>query len=882
MLVQLSMESVDRKLMSESCQINGIRHLTGIRYGGVLFIGLFLLVVLFHPASLAGETMEMGDMHCVYSYEDDFSDERVLDDSHQQSLFWVKGAALPDEPTLMFVDFTEDNPMLLLQGYENNVARLGYHVPVIPDVKLPAVPLFVEILLEVQLLTSPNPNLPTLGYLAYRTSADGQSWSLPQSLKSGANEIHPGLLADHRFIVFQGHQAVIDSLRIRVYRDKSTWRVPQDFATIQQAVDAAVTGDSIILAAGQYRGAGNYNIDFRGKDLTLCGEGGPDSCVIDCENRGRGFIFTQGESPRAVVSNLTIMRGYARQGGGIYLSQSSPTIANCYIRECVCESTTDDQARGGGIYCQGGRPEIRDCWVYQNRVFGDGAGGQGGGVYAEHSAIRLENCVISSNAADEGITPGFGGGGLYLTGPIPESLEPPVLQGNLIVGNTALGFGAGLLVHDVQAQIVNCTVVGNASTQAGGGGGIYFRQTGPGEFFPQVNSSILWGNQAGKQWDQIAVDGGMIPNVRFSQVQGDWPGWENSGQEPLFANTEAGDYRLQSQSGRWSPAEQIWVLDGINCPCIDTGDPNLNGAAEYAPSGGRINRGAFGGRAQASKGWGHRVFHVDTLHGNDGNMGVRQSEPLATIQAAVDQSSHGDAVLVWPGTYEEDIDLSGKQIRVQSAADAATVVAPDLGYAFSFYHAEGAETIIQNFVIRNRQDAEAGIYCLAAQPTLRNLTVTNCMFGIVALDSGDLVVSDCVFWGNRDGDLKGCRAEYSCIEHIQYGQAEGIGNITRNPRFVDPDSGDYHLQSKFGRYWPEHEVWVVDAYHSPAIDRGDPERYPVEETPYNGGRLNMGAYGGTSYASRSAPFADPDLNQDGIVDFLDFAILAENWLVEPL
>jgi hypothetical protein len=867
--------------MPESCQINGKRHLTDIRYGDALFIGLFLLASLFHAASLATETMEMGDMHCVYSYEDDFSDERVREDSHQQSLFWVKGAAPPEKPALMFVDFTEDNPMLQLQGYGDQPARLGYHVPVIPDVLLPAIPLYVEVLLEVQLLTSPNPYLPTLGYLSYCTSADGKSWSLPRTLKSGANEIHPGLLADHRYIVFLGHLAVIDSLRIRVYREKGTWRVPQDFATIQQAVDAATAGDRIILAAGQYRGTGNYNIDFHGKDLTLCGEEGPESCVIDCQNSGRGFIFTQGESPRAVISDLTIMRGYARQGGGIYLSQSSPTIANCYIRECVCESTTDDQAQGAGIYCQGGQPEIRDCWIYQNRAFGDGAGSQGGGIYAEHSALHLKNCVISANVAEEGSTPAFGGGGLYLAGSVPEPLEPPVLRGNLIVGNSALGFGAGLSVHDVQARIVNCTVVGNVSTQAGGGGGIYFRRTGQGDVFPLVNSSILWGNQAGAQWDQISVDGAMTPNVRFCQVQGGWPGWENSDQEPLFANTETGDYRLQSQSGRWSPTEQIWVLDGINCPCIDTGDPNLDGAAEYAPSGGRINRGAFGGRAQASKGLGQRVFHVDTLHGDDGNIGIRQSASLATIQAAVDQAAHGDSVLVWPGTYEEDIDLRGKKIRVQSAADAATVVAPSLGYAFSFYHAEGPETMIQNFVIRNRPDAIAGIYCLVAQPTLRNLTVTDCMFGIVAVDSGDLVVSNCVLWGNQEGDLKGCRAEYSCIEHIQYGQAEGIGNITRHPRFVDPNSGDYHLQSKFGRYWPEHEVWVVDAYHSPAIDRGDPERYPVEETPNNGGRLNMGAYGATAYASRSAPFADPDLNQDGIVDFLDFAILAENWLFEP-
>lgn len=867
--------------MSELCQNDGQRHLVPAHSLAALFIGLLWQVAMLPTVSFSDETVETGDQYCMYSYEDGFSDERVRDDSHQQSLFWVQGAAPPDEPTLVFVDFTEDNPMLLLRGGENGVAQLGYHLPVTPDVVLPAIPLSVEVLLEVQLLTSPNPNRPTLGYLAYQTSADGKKWdSPPRALKSGANHISPGLLAHNRYIRFQGHQAVIDNLRIRIYREPGTWHVPQDFTTIQQAVNAAATGDTIVLAPGHYRGVGNYDIDFHGKDLQLVGDGAPEDCVIDCESQGRGFVFTQGESPQAVVSNITIMRGYARQGGGVYLSQSSPTLANCHIRECVCESTTTDQAQGGGIYCQGGQPEIRDCWILNNRVFGEGAGSQGAGLYAERSALRVENCVISENAAEEGSADTFGGGGLYLVGPTPESQWPPVLQGNLIVGNTAAGFGAGLQIRESAVDVVNCTVVGNQCDNTGNGGGIYFRGDLAGSLL-RVNSSILWGNQTGEQWNQIAMEGAAGANVRYCQVQGGWPGWENSDAEPVFVNTGAGDYHLQSQAGRWSSREQIWVFDGVNCPCLDTGDPNLAYAAEYSPTGNRINRGAFGGRAQASKGAGPRVFHVDAAHGDDGNIGIRRTLPLATIQMAVDQSTHGDAVLVWPGVYEEDVILWGKKIRVQSAADAATVVAPPLGYAFSFYKAEGPETILKNFVISNRPGAIAGIYCLVAQPTLENLTVTDCSFGIAAEDCGDLVVSNCVLWGNYEGDLKGCRAEYSCVEHTQYGQAEGIGNIVRNPRFVDPNDWDYHLQSKFGRYWPEHEVWVVDSYHSPAIDRGDPERYPVEETPYNGGRLNMGAYGGSGYASRSAPFADPDLNQDGIVDFFDFAILAEKWLSEP-
>jgi hypothetical protein len=862
--------------MSELYQHSGIRNNKRFSPLGAVIIGLVAQMVAWPALGSQGDVPDAAERVCVYTYEDDFSDERVYDDSHRQSRFWVKGAALPEEPTLMFVEFTEDNPMLLLQGYGFDPAELGYRIPVNPDRLLPALPLFVEILLEVQLLTSSGSHLPTFGHLSYKTSPDGKTWGLPQGLKNGANQITPGPLSDHRYIVFMGHQAVIDSLRIRLYRDRATWRVPGDFPTIQRAVDAAASGDTIALAAGHYRGEGNVDIDFRGKRLKLFGEDGPENSIIDCQNLGRGFRFTQGESAEAVISDLTILGGYARQGGGIYLDRSSPTIANCIIRECVCESSTTDQAQGGGIYCRGGQPIIRDCWIYGNRVFGDGAGSQGGGLYAEGSALRLENCYVSENAAEEGDGERFGGGGLYLTGPAAELLPAPVLRGNLIVGNTALGNGAGLLVRDTPIEIYNCTVVGNQSAAAGGGAGIHFHSelVNP---FTEVNSSILWGNLAAGQWNQMAAGGVAMPNVRYSQVQGGWPGSENSGAEPLFADSARGDYRLRSQAGRWSPDEQGWVLDGSHCPCIDTGDPNLDYAAEYCPAGERINRGAFGGRAQASKGEGPRVIHVDTLTGDDGNIGIRRSAPLATIQAGINLSRDGDAVLIWPGEYLEEIDLDRKRITVQSAADAATVVAPE-AYAFTFSKAEGPDTILRNLIIKGCP--LGGILCSVARPTLQNLTVVDCALGIDAIDSGDLVVTNSILWNNRDGDLQGCRAEYSCIQHQDFGQAEGIGNIVRNPRFVDPNTGNYHVQSRFGRYWPEHEVWVVDAYHSPAIDRGDPQRNPVEETQYNGGRQNMGAYGGTAYASRSAPFADPDLNQDGMVDFRDFSILAENWLSE--
>ena len=62
-----------------------------------------------------------------------------------------------------------------------------------------------------------------------------------------------------------------------------------------------------------------------------------------------------------------------------------------------------------------------------------------------------------------------------------------------------------------------------------------------------------------------------------------------------------GDYHLKSQAGRWDPNSESWVVDDITSPCIDAGDPNSPVGDEPEPNGDRVNMGAYGGTAEASK-----------------------------------------------------------------------------------------------------------------------------------------------------------------------------------------------------------------------------------------------------------------------------------------
>jgi len=108
-----------------------------------------------------------------------------------------------------------------------------------------------------------------------------------------------------------------------------------------------------------------------------------------------------------------------------------------------------------------------------------------------------------------------------------------------------------------------------------------------------------------------------------------------------------------------------------------------------------------------------------------------------------------------------------------------------------------------------------------------------------------------------------------------YEQETGLSG---DPPFADLAGGDYHLLSERGRYLPEHDVWVLDDVTSPAVDGGDPAMDPGAEPMPNGGRVNMGAYGNTAFASRSEWPLKTDVNRDGVYDHIDFALGVHEWV----
>jgi hypothetical protein len=196
--------------------------------------------------------------------------------------------------------------------------------------------------------------------------------------------------------------------------------------------------------------------------------------------------------------------------------------------------------------------------------------------------------------------------------------------------------------------------------------------------------------------------------------------------------------------------------------------------------------------------------------------------------------------------------------------------------------------------------------------TIAENTSTNMGGGIFCMDSRASLESS-ILWNNHSADgaeialvddaLEGTilKVTYSDVKGGSSGHSigancaldYGTGNKNGDPLFASLAAGDFHVKSASGRWDPVAHAWVLDDggnyiqgddQNSPAIDSGDPSRDYAAEPKCNGGRLNMGAYGNTIEASRSAgekccmQAIPGDLNNDCRVNFIDLAVIANSWM----
>ena len=139
-------------------------------------------------------------------------------------------------------------------------------------------------------------------------------------------------------------------------------RVPLEYGSVQQAIDAAKDGDEVVVASGCYLGC----IDLLGKAIVLRSERGPEFTTLSGDGCGTVVCLVSGEGPSTVIEGFTITGGDGeldssgvRRGGAIRTLGGSPRIRWCLI-------TRNTADIGAAMSIEAGSPTVRDCWFYGN------------------------------------------------------------------------------------------------------------------------------------------------------------------------------------------------------------------------------------------------------------------------------------------------------------------------------------------------------------------------------------------------------------------------------------------------------------------------------------------------------------------------------------
>ncbi|MBN2268983.1 MAG: hypothetical protein JXN61_00115, partial [Sedimentisphaerales bacterium] len=575
----------------------------------------------------------------------------------------------------------------------------------------------------------------------------------------------------------------------------------------------------------------------------------------------------------AVLDGFTITGGNANwgywvawYGGGITADSAGLTIRNCKIQGNVA-------AQGGGLHIGSGGATLSGC------TFSGNAAIHAGGMINGGRQTTVADCAFLDNYADTG-----GGAtictdatfarcnfvrnraGLSTGGAVGNDCSAPEFEHCTFIENTAPYAGGAISNFEGDLVIVACRFVGNSSDK---GGAIY-----QGDTDTVLTACEFEGNHA-VTGGAIANDGYSDPTLTDCNFTGNWAQFggafhNTTGSAPGFANCVfSGNSATGSGGAIGSYNNYGFGPILIGCTFNDNTAPN--GGGYYNDDGDPILTDCRFNRNQAEQEGGgfYNLTGKPTLEG------------CLFVENRSDQDGGGMQ------NDDGSPKLTGCVFRNNFAADEGG------GMCNEDDNAPPLNPVLVNCIFAgNVANSHGGAMCNDRS----NPSLTNCTFsgntaeaggGMYGENGSAVSLSNCILRSDAPDELHNDGAATTVLFSDVQGGCEGKGNIDADPRFADPNSGDYHLKSQAGRYDPNNGAWTIDDVTSPCIDAGDPMS-PIGYEPFpNGGIINMGAYGGAAEASKSYFAKRPcetivagDVNGDCVIDFRDFSIMALHWCRE--
>ena len=226
-----------------------------------------------------------------------------------------------------------------------------------------------------------------------------------------------------------------------------TIRVPADQPTVQAAINAAATGDTVLVAPGTYYE--NLTIDTR--QITLTSSDGVSKTILDGSSSGIVLKITNNTNLNTTVSGFTIQNGLAgsssdQSGAGIQVGRAGATISGNVFRN----NTGGSQSPSANIN------------VYA------------GVIHA------LGNVISTSPHAGAAACVGIDGVDIVVGGPVNNadgSSAITMISGNTIEGDGSRCSGTGILTSFAgDQQIDNNVLNGNLYGMVINGGRVVVRQ----------------------------------------------------------------------------------------------------------------------------------------------------------------------------------------------------------------------------------------------------------------------------------------------------------------------------------------------------------------------------------------------------------------------